>query len=159
MLVDPEVGPVVTNVPRDRGAAIVEMAMVAPFLVLLLLGIVEFGWKFAETTEIRHAARDAARFAAVSAPDLTGDGTFSSADISAAACDALALAGSGRVTITLSGGTDIGDTAIIRLDVATQSLSGAPIITSFLPTTISNEATFRLEQAAGWAPTTLSGQC
>ena len=149
----------VTKTPRERGAAIVEMAMVAPLLVLLLLGIVEFGWKFAETTEIRHAARDAARFAAVSAPDLTGDGQFTSADISSAACDALQLAGSGRVTITLAGGTDIGDTATLRLDVATESLSGAPLITPFLPTTLSNEATFRLEQPASWTSTTLSGQC
>jgi Flp pilus assembly protein TadG len=151
---------VVTKTPRERGAAIVEMAMVAPFLVLLLLGIVEFGWKFAEVTEIRHAARDAARFAAVSAPDLTGDSQFTSADISSAVCDALQLAGSGRVTITLAGSSpNIGDTATLRLDVATASLSGAPLITPFLPTTLSNEATFRLEQPASWTATTLSGQC
>jgi Flp pilus assembly protein TadG len=149
----------VRDVPRERGAAIVEMAMVAPFLLLLLMGIIEFGWKFAETTEIRHASRDAARFAAVGSPDLTGDGAFTAADVSRAVCDALQLVGSGRVSIELSGGTGIGDTATIVVGVTTESLSGAPLITPFLPTVLTSEATFRLEQPATWSATTLTGQC
>jgi hypothetical protein len=31
-----------------------------------------------------------------------------------------------------------------------QSLSNLPLITSFLPTTLTNTATFRLEQPAKW---------
>lgn len=150
-----------TGGTHERGAALVEMAFIAPLLLLLVIGIVEFGWKFGEYTEIRHAARDAARFAATSSPDLTGDSTFTSTDVSEAVCDALSLAASGRVDITLAQvtGDDIGDTARITVTVDTPSLSGAPIITSFLPTTLSDEVTFRLEQPADWSATTLNDQC
>jgi len=146
---------------RERGAALVEMAVVAPMLLLLVLGIVEFGWKFGEFTELRHAGREAARYAAVSAPDLTGDGVFTTDDIVVAACNALNLSGtaSGSITIDQVTGDDIGDTAHIALTIDVESLTNAPIISSFLPTSLSNETTFRLEQAATWSDTTLSGQC
>ena len=51
--------------PRQRGAAMVEMAVVLPLLMLLVFGIMEAGWLFAQLTETRNAAREGARLAVV----------------------------------------------------------------------------------------------
>jgi Flp pilus assembly protein TadG len=79
----------------DRGSAVVEFALIAPVLILLLLGIVEYGFVFNAQLQVTGAAREAARQMAVSssapaaqsaalasvaglAPALTaGDVTFS----------------------------------------------------------------------------------
>jgi len=53
---------------RDRGAQLVEFALLAPLLILLLLGIVEFGWGFAQEIDMRHKARETLRLAIVDAP-------------------------------------------------------------------------------------------
>lgn len=45
----------------DTGAAAVEMALVLPFLLLLLCGIIDFGLAFNARVSLTHAAREAAR--------------------------------------------------------------------------------------------------
>lgn len=149
------------NRNREKGAAVVEMAFVAPILIILLLGVVEFGWKFGEYNEVRHAAREAARFAAVSEPDLDGDSDFDATDVVTAVCDSLNLSGAGTVDIELDlGGTGmIGDQSQIEVTLDVDSLTGAPLITPFLPSSLSNEVTFRLEQPATWSDVTVYGQC
>ena len=60
----------------ERGASLVEFALIMPLLLILVLGIVEFGYLFAQFNEVRHAAREGARYAAVSNPaDYNGDGS------------------------------------------------------------------------------------
>jgi Flp pilus assembly protein TadG len=44
-----------------RGAAVVEMAVVTPFLLLLLLGTIQFGYLFMYQETLTNAAREAAR--------------------------------------------------------------------------------------------------
>ena len=46
---------------RDRGATLVEAAVVFPMLFLLLFGLVEFGWAFKDNLSVGHSAREAAR--------------------------------------------------------------------------------------------------
>lgn len=46
---------------RDRGAAFVEFALIVPILVLLAMGIVEYGMNWKATNDVNGAARDAAR--------------------------------------------------------------------------------------------------
>ncbi|NNE97248.1 MAG: pilus assembly protein [Acidimicrobiales bacterium] len=53
---------------RQRGAAMVELALLLPVLTLILFGIVEFGRAFNAKLTISHAAREGARELA-----LTGD--------------------------------------------------------------------------------------
>jgi Flp pilus assembly protein TadG len=53
---------------RDRGASLVEFAMMMPFLILLLLGIIEFAWVFSENLDVRQGAREGARLTAVDLP-------------------------------------------------------------------------------------------
>lgn len=48
---------------RDDGALAVEMALVAPLLLLLLLGILDFGTLFVNAMEVEHATQAAASFA------------------------------------------------------------------------------------------------
>ena len=144
----------------ERGASAVEMAMVAPFLLILLLGIIEFGFVFGQYNEVRHAAREGARYAAVGNPDRTGDGNITSADVIDVVCDTLNLSGAtvGIVT-TIPGSGDIGDEATIQVTLDIESLSGAPIISSFVPDALSNTATFRLEQPAEWSAFTDADAC
>ena len=47
------------------GAAVVEMAIVAPVLLTLLFGIIEFGWVFMAYQTITNAAREGARTASL----------------------------------------------------------------------------------------------
>ncbi len=50
---------------RDEGAAALEFAIVLPVLLLLLLGMIEFGYAYQAQLAVTHAAREGARFAAV----------------------------------------------------------------------------------------------
>ena len=49
----------------DRGAALVEFAIVLPVLIVLIMGIVEFGWIYNGFITITGAAREGARVAAI----------------------------------------------------------------------------------------------
>ena len=49
----------------DEGAALVEFALIAPILFLLIFGVIEFGWAFSQNMDVRHGARETARLAAV----------------------------------------------------------------------------------------------
>lgn len=49
----------------DRGAAMVEFAVVVPLFLLLVFGTMEAGWLFAQLTETRNAAREGTRLAVV----------------------------------------------------------------------------------------------
>ncbi len=139
---------------REKGANLVEFALLAPLLILLLLGIVELGFKFSQFNELRHGVREGARYAAVSGPDLNGGGVDGS-DVRVAVCDAIDLPG---VTLSTSlahasgGSGNRLDYATITVEATVTSLTGAPVITNFIPTTLTNSATFRLEQDAKWSP-------
>lgn len=57
-----------THSSSRRGATTVELAMVAPLLLFLLFGIIEFGLMVKDLVGINQAAREGARAAAVGAP-------------------------------------------------------------------------------------------
>jgi len=57
----------------ERGAALVEMALVAPLLLLLLFGIVEFGFVFKDRLTISHATNAAARTGSTTGTDPAAD--------------------------------------------------------------------------------------
>jgi Flp pilus assembly protein TadG len=131
-----------SNADGDKGATLVEFALIAPLLILLLLGIVEFGWKFGQFNDVRHAAREGARFAAVNA------GTAADAiDVVCGAMDTVS-AGITSVTVTVTDGPtgSRGETATIEVVADVASLTGAPIISVFLPDELKSEIDFRLEQ-------------
>ncbi|MCF6094190.1 pilus assembly protein [Microaerobacter geothermalis] len=55
---------------EEKGQSLVEFALVLPVLLLLLLGIAEFGRIFYSYLVINQAARDAVRYGSVSATDV-----------------------------------------------------------------------------------------
>lgn len=146
----------------NRGAAAIEMALVMPMLILLILGIIEFGYLFGEYNEIRHGAREGARIAAVSNADFDqdGDADFDAEDIRIYVCDTLSLTGGASATITLTQtGTGVGDEATVSVDMNTASLSGAPVVSSLIPDSLGSTATFRLEVPASWSVPGTPGTC
>jgi Flp pilus assembly protein TadG len=58
---------------RDDGQALVEFALITPFLLLFLIGIVEFGRAWNEHEVLTDATREGARQAAVWDPSITED--------------------------------------------------------------------------------------
>ncbi len=59
---------------RETGASLVEFALVAPLLFMLLFGMIEFGWAFAQNLDVKHMAREVGRLATVDAtePEVIG---------------------------------------------------------------------------------------
>lgn len=136
---------------RQSGAALVEFAVLAPLLLLLVLGIVEFGWKFGQFNDVRHAVREGARFAAVNAG--------SDSDIADAVCQALDGLDAGitnlDVIITDSTNGLRGEDGRIRAEITAGSLTNVPLISTFLPAELASDVEFRLEQnSTNWDGTT-----
>ena len=58
---------------EDRGATLVEAAIVLPVFFLLIFGLLEFGFGFKDWLSINHAAREGARVSVVAADDDRAD--------------------------------------------------------------------------------------
>ncbi len=58
------------NLKNKRGQSLVELALLLPLLLLILMGIFEFGRVFNAYLITNHAAREGARFAVVGSDDL-----------------------------------------------------------------------------------------
>ncbi|MBB0991496.1 pilus assembly protein [Dietzia sp. SLG510A3-30A2] len=99
---------------RDRGSAAVEFALVLPILLLLAIGILEFGRAYHVQTTLSNAARDGVRVmalqdsataaratAADSAPSLTLTLTDAMIDVTPSSCSSATTA-PGQVSVTIS---------------------------------------------------------
>ena len=64
----------------ERGAALVELAIVLPFLLLILVGIVELGLLFYNQQVLTNASREGAR-SGIARFDVNKDDTFNKDDI------------------------------------------------------------------------------
>ena len=98
---------------RDRGASAVEFALVLPILLVLVLGIFEFGRAYHLQTTLSNAARDGVR---VMALQDSATAARSAAEVSAHPLDlsdagftitpkegcSSAIAGSGLATVTIT---------------------------------------------------------
>lgn len=133
---------------KERGAALVEMAFVMILLIMLVMGIVEFGFFLGEWNELKHGAHEGARLAAVDEPNLV-----------TRTCDSMQLHDNSTVTVSFSrDGTEAGDKGTVALSAEVFSLSGLGLIEVFLPSTISTDADFKLEQPATW-PVVTDEEC
>jgi hypothetical protein len=149
---------------NERGASLIEFALVCPLLVLLLFGIVDFGTVFGEYLELRSAAREGARLAAVDngcAADPGGcpaDPARRHADLVAATREAatgLVDSTAVAVGISLPEGREVGKPVVVCLNLTVRSRTG--IFASILDgRTLRSSARMRLEQAATFAQGTTS---
>ena len=64
---------------KDRGAAMVELAFVLPVLMMLLVGIIEFGGAYSAQVSIQGAAREGARALALGESSANVDSVTRSA--------------------------------------------------------------------------------
>ena len=125
------------------------MAMLAPFLIVLLFGLVESSWFLARSLDVAQAAREAGRMAGVN--------HGSEALILIAVCNGMDTPAGAQITLTGSGnglGGNVTGTAEQDVDTITGLLD--PLFSP--PIHISHTTTFRLEQTtASWTDTT--GTC
>lgn len=96
----------------DEGQALVEFALVVPFLLLFLVGIVEFGRAWNLHQVLTDAAREGARRAVVYNPNITEDSVRNTVK----AAIATAGANPNSATITVTGLFDnTGDPATVEI--------------------------------------------
>lgn len=138
------------NNKRERGASLVEFAFILPFLLVLALGIVEFGFVLGQMNDVRHGTREGARLAASNAASAT--------TMRGLVCSAMDQSSGQTVAFTDPAGGAVGDEAVITVSVPVQSVTGAGLITIFLPSSLSSTARARLEQpSTNWSSET--GAC
>lgn len=58
---------------KEKGQSMVEFALILPILLLLLCGIIDFGWIFGNQLMANNAAREAARYSAIHYYDSNTD--------------------------------------------------------------------------------------
>jgi len=54
---------------KEKGQAMVETALVLPLFLLVLCGIIDFGWIFSNQLMLNNSSRDGARYAVVRSDD------------------------------------------------------------------------------------------
>lgn len=132
----------------DRGAALIEMTLVAPMLILLTSGIIQFGYIFFIKNTMQNLAREAARSVAVGELTATGGdvdcpgGTEGSAE--EMACDGLA-GFSGTFTVNAIDPPDAGDDVIVTISLPAIDAAVMDVLGVLDEGTIVAEATMRKE--------------
>lgn len=137
----------------QRGAALVEFALIAMPLLTILLGTIEFGWAFFQLNDIRHGAREGIRLVAVNAevtPSFEDADPTTGERLAQASCDR--MDGKDGVTISIvlvdadaNGVFDVGDDATLTASKPLEQLT--VMFDAALGSVVIDEAiTTRLEQ-------------
>ena len=132
----------------EKGASLVEFAMVAPFLILLLFGIIEFAWVFATNLDVKHGAREGARITAVNTPD-TGN-----VDLAAEICSRMELVGSNTLT-SITWASDltpaVGEGVTVTVSTPLTTLTGIMDWAFGGVPTLDSTVEIRIEQPPDWS--------
>lgn len=143
----------------ETGATLIEFAFVFPLLILLLVGIVESGWLFAQYLDVRHGAREGVRSATVNFPEGDDPPTLVRTQANTAAllsetCNRMNVASGAAVTFTSTGA--VGDPITVTTTSSAETLSG--LLDWVFPPSMSFTSTVVLhaEQDATWENTDLS---
>lgn len=116
--------------PDDKGATLVEFAIIAPLLFMLLFGIFEFGFIFGQHLDVRHGAREGARLAVVNFNPDDQDGAAQTATLVEAICDRMDMAEGAEITLSLEG--DDEDYVNVQVSAEANQVTGffSPILDS-----------------------------
>jgi hypothetical protein len=129
------------------------MAIVIPILLLLVFGIVEFGFLFYRQIGINQGVREAARAAVVNNYASSGCSGSAAAQIACLADNRSGVSGTkSYVHVEQAGHTGVGDSITVCSDYPESSITG--IMSGFLPNHLTSKVTMRLEQAL---PTLVDG--
>jgi len=94
----------------EKGSNVVEFAIILPILIMLILGIVEFGIAYNNYIALTHAAREGARLAAVGLHE-EDPAAFEQAVIESAPSVNIA-----NIDVDYPGGTEIGDPVRVTVE-------------------------------------------
>ena len=135
----------------DSGAALVEFAMVAPLLLVLIFAIIEFGWVFGQHLDVRHGAREGSRLVAVNYSPNSNTGGAQTSDIISATCSRMDLSTGATVALAFqtTGQEDAGDFAVVTVTDTPDQLTGlfSPIIDNI---DLVSSVESRIEVDADW---------
>ena len=145
----------------DRGANLVEFAMVMPFLLILLIGIVEFSWTLANNIDVKQGAREGARITAVDFPDTGGSPT--NGVLAAEICNRMDLVNDPATTITWlsndldgNGQIEVGDGVNVTVSTPHKTLTGFMDWAFGGLTSLDSTVEIRIEQPRSWIDTTVN---
>jgi Flp pilus assembly protein TadG len=150
----------------ERGASLVEFALVLPVLAVLIFGIIDFGFAFNSYIELRSGSREGARMAAVNnhctltptvSPCTLGDDAQRDALITKTRARTTGLANANDVDIAISFQDTtpaVGENVEVCLVYPFQSVTG---LFSFLNVDLKSKGVMRLEQAPTFSDGTDTG--
>lgn len=129
-----------------------EFAIIMPLLVLLLIGIIESGWIFAQYLDVRHGAREGARLAVVNYPEGTDAPVASPSDnldaLVVETCSRMSVASGITLSFASAGGE--GDPVTVAVEAPSDTLSGL-LDWAFGSLTVTSTAVLHAEQPATWS--------
>lgn len=136
--------------PRDdRGAALVEFALILPLLALVLFGTIEFAWTFSQHLDLRHGAREGARLTAVSY--LPSEDADQVQAIGAEVCSRMERVDGATVTIELVGNNEPGEgTVVVTTAAPLEQITGFLGFALDEVGTLNSTAEMRLERELEW---------
>lgn len=118
-----------TGVRHDKGAAMVEIALILPLLLVLLFGIIEFGRAYNATISMQAAAREGARELALRRPpgqvDAAVRDAAPSVDIDSISQTACPATGDGDARVVVTEGFTFG---IPFVPLGTRTLSATGVM-------------------------------
>lgn len=144
ILAQPSIPPIVVAQPgrrRERGATLVEFAIIAPILFALVFGIIDFAWILGQHQDVRHGAREGARLAAVN--------TDTAANMATSVQNAMNIANGGTVTFVDGSSGCTGSIGRVTVTVPVSSLTGfssLPFMSALYPTSFTSSVDFMLDQ-------------
>jgi Flp pilus assembly protein TadG len=120
---------VATRVRHDNGAAMVELALILPVLLVLLFGIIEFGRAYNATISMQAAAREGARELALRRPagevDAAVRDAAPSVDIDSISQSACPATGDGEARVVVTEGFTF---SIPFIPLGTRTLSATGVM-------------------------------
>lgn len=125
--------------PNNKGQSLVELSLILPLLILLLIGIIEFGRIFGTYIFLSHLSREGARYAATGQSDI---------EIEAYLEDNAKILGNEEIQLNIYPAEQErvrGESVCIRIDFDVKLYT--PVLNSILPNPfhITTETTMRIE--------------
>jgi len=104
-----------------RGQGLVEFSLIVPVFLLLLLGVLEFGFMFNHHLTLQYATREGARAGAAMADGSVKDSNCGSTTLTAANVDPLIVAAVERVLMSPGSMVDVSRVSQVRIFKSTAS--------------------------------------